>query len=406
MNFALVDCNNFYVSCERVFNPRLNHRPVVVLSNNEGCVVARSKEAKALGIPMGAPAFQYRALFETQNVVVLSSNYPLYGDLSSRVMAILRQYSPMMQVYSIDEAFLILEDVSICAEMRAQVLKCTGIPTSIGIAVTKTLAKVANHLAKKLDSGIRVLLDWDDRARVLELLPVGEVWGIGRRMEERLKAAGVTTAQQFIELPPAWIKQNFSIVGARIALELQGKVCLQLQEEPVPNKSVICSRTFAEKKGDYEQIAQAVSTYAARAAERIREQGLLANALNLYLIDEEGMGNQESALFMEATSYTPELITSAKSLLAKLFRKGILYKKAGVTLSGLVPESCYQLQLLQTGKDRVRDARLMKLIDSTNQHFGHSALKFAAEGISLKEHLGNRTPRYTTAWDELLTIKR
>lgn len=407
MMFALVDCNNFYVSCERVFNPKLRGRPVVVLSNNDGCVVARSKEAKALGIPMGAPAFQYRALFETQKVAVLSSNYALYGDLSNRVMAILKQFGLGMQVYSIDEAFLLLQGNDLeaeCLKMRTAVLRCTGIPVSIGVSQTKTLAKAANHLAKKTESGVRVLLDPADIHSVLEVFPVEEVWGIGRQFTEKLKAHGIRTALGFAKAESSWIKRHFTVVGHRICLELQGISCLGLQEEPVPNKSMICSRTFARKITTLEGLEEAVSGYTARVAEKLREQRLLARGLQLFVVMPEG-GMQKEMVLPEPSDYTPRLIYLAKRLLQSLYCEGGVYKKAGVMLYGLIPADCYQQDLFSPQQDPEKQRRLMEVMDKTNERYGRKAVHFAAEGLQRVEgRRETRSKRFTTLWEEILSI--
>lgn len=412
MNFALVDCNNFYVSCERAFNPRLIGRPVVVLSNNDGCVVARSKEAKALGIPMGAPAFQWKALFETQNVVVLSSNYALYGDMSQRVMAILKRFAQAMQIYSIDEAFLQLPDGQLEEQallIRSTVLRSTGIPVSIGISITKTLAKAANHLAKKRENGVALLLDEETIAKELYALPTGDVWGIGRRMEQHLKDKGIFTALEFRNQDPRWIKNHFTIVGLRMALELSGTPCLKLEEEHVPNKTMICSRTFARAISHYDRLAEAVSSFTANVAARLRDQGLLASSIQVYLIgtSPEGLAYQPQStrLFPEPHDFTPHLITAGKKALEDIFSEGASYKKAGVLLAGLVPARSFQPDLFSPQKNREKENRLMQLLDKTNERLGYKALKFAAEGIEPSFTRGSdRTSHYTTSWSELPNI--
>lgn len=417
MNFALVDCNNFYVSCERAFNPRLIGRPVVVLSNNDGCVVdgcvvARSKEAKELGIPMGAPAFQWKALFATQNVIVLSSNYALYGDMSQRVMAILRQFGQAMQIYSIDEAFLQLPDGQLEEQallMRSTVLRSTGIPVSIGISTTKTLAKAANHLAKKSANGVTLLLDEATITKALQALPAGDVWGIGRRMEQHLKDKGIFTALEFRNQDPRWIKNHFTIVGARMALELSGTSCLKLDEEHVPNKTMVCSRTFARALSEFDQIAEAVASFTANVAERLRSQGLLASSIQVYLIGTSPEGQlcqpQSTRLFPEPHDFTPHLITASKKALEQIFLRGASYKKAGVLLAGLVPARSFQLDLFAPQKNREKENRLMQLLDKTNERLGYKALKFAAEGVSSSfTRSSDRTPHYTTSWSDLPNI--
>jgi DNA polymerase V len=410
--YGLVDCNNFYVSCERAFNPRLIGRPVVVLSNNDGCVVARSNEAKALGIPMGAPAFQWKTLFETQRVAVLSSNYALYGDMSQRVMAILKRYAQAVQIYSIDEAFLQLPEGELEQQalvMRRAVLRSTGIPVSIGISTTKTLAKVANRRAKKSASGVAVLIGEEAVQKELQDLPTGEVWGIGHRMEQHLKDKGIFTALEFRAQDPRWIKNHLTVVGSRLALELAGTPCLKLEEEHVPNKTMVCSRTFSKAIAQYDLLAEAVSSFTARAAERLREQALLASSIQVFLIGASPEGNpiapQAAWLFPEPQDFTPHLITAAKTALGRMFVEGSTYKKAGVLLAGLVPRQNFQPDLFAPLKNREKEDRLMKLLDKTNQRLGYKALKFAAEGIdSSFVRRSSRTPHYTTEWSDLLTI--
>jgi DNA polymerase V len=407
MSFALMDCNNFYVSCERVFNPRLNGRPVVVLSNNDGCVVARSKEAKALGIPMGAPAFQWKALFETQKVTVLSSNYALYGDLSGRVMAILKSFGHRTQVYSIDEAFFWIESGGVeadCLEIRRRILQCTGIPVSIGLAPTKTLAKVANHRAKKEASGLYLLRSREECDRALKELPVEEVWGIGRRIAEKLRAQGITTALQFAQKDLGWIKRHLSVVGVRMAMELQGTVCLNLEEEHVPKKSITCSRTFAKKLDALQPISEALAGHTANVAEKLREEKLVASSMQVYLITASGSGLQAECALVQPTSYTPLLIRQALNMLKGLFVPGETYRKCGVLVGGLVAEQCYQLDLFQDKSCLMKREALMKVMDDANRKYGVHLLKFAAEGVSKPVERSMKTARFTTSWEEILRV--
>lgn len=407
MSFALIDCNNFYVSCERAFNPRLIGRPVVVLSNNDGCVVARSKEAKALGVPMGAPAFQWKALFETQNVTVLSSNYALYGDLSGRVMALLKSFGYRTQVYSVDEAFLWMEDggsEEVCLQIRQKILQCTSIPVSIGVAPTKTLAKVANHCAKKEPSGVFLLRNRGECDRALKGLPVEEVWGIGRRIAEKLRANGIATAQEFAQKDLAWIKRHLSIVGVRMAMELQGSLCLGLEEEHVPKKSITCSRTFARKMNAFQPISEALASHTANVAEKLREEKLVASSMQVYLITALDTGLQSDCVLVQPTSYTPTLIKYALKMLEKLFVPGESYRKCGVLVGGLVAEQCYQLDLFQDKSCLAKKEALMKVMDDANRKLGFHALKFAAEGVTPPLKRSMQTERFTTSWEEILSV--
>lgn len=422
--FALIDCNNFYVSCERVFNPKLIDKPVVVLSNNDGCVVARSKEAKSLGIPMGAPAFKYAPLFDTQKVVVLSSNYTLYGDLSARVMQLLKPYAIDMQIYSIDEAFLILDARNLeetCAKIRADILRGAGIPVSIGVSTTKTLAKVAGKMAKSLPQGYKLLLKEQEITDALNALPVGDVWGIGRRLDAFLKGKGIQTALQFRNQPDRWLKDQMSIVGLRMALELRGESCLKITEEPVPQKSIMSSKSFGKPIEAYEEVAEALSNYVATASEKLREQELVASCVEVFLLTNpfasEGgyYANQGLIALPEPTAYTPTLISYAKKILQSIFRPHLKYKKTGVRFSGLVPYASYQQDLFAPHVNKDKQDLLMKTIDHLNERLGYKALKFAAEGVEApdwlqggKEWRMKRTScsqRFTSSWDELLTIR-
>jgi len=286
--FALVDCNNFYASCERLFRPELRGKPVVVLSNNDGCVIARSNEAKALGIPMGAPAFQWEHLFRKQGVAVFSSNFLLYGDLSARVMSVLADMSPQVEVYSIDEAFLdlsgVAHPVALCRDIRAQVLRWTGIPVSIGLAHTKTLAKAANRRAKK-DTSLNGVFNHTAEAdpnALLSGMDVGDVWGIGPRHQKRLWARGVRTALDFARLPRDWVQKEMSVVGLSTLLELQGISCMSFERAPAARKSILCSRSFGQLVEDKEHLREAVCAYAARAAEKLRHEGQETQAVQVF----------------------------------------------------------------------------------------------------------------------------
>ena len=290
--FALIDCNNFYVSCERVFNPKLNNKPVVVLSNNDGCAISRSNEAKALGIPMGAPAFKYETVFRKNNVHVFSSNFPLYGDMSSRIMGILSKFTPNIEIYSIDEAFLKFEGFenydleSYCQEIKDTVLKWTGIPVSIGIAPTKVLAKVANRIAKKFPSqtkGVHLINSEKRRIKALKWLKIPDVWGIGLRHAQRLKNIKVNTAYNFINLEDGWVRKNMSVVGLRLKKELEGKSVLDLEEVRSPKKAIATTRSFKGTITDYEKIKERISTFAICCAEKLRAQNSNCNSIYVFV---------------------------------------------------------------------------------------------------------------------------
>lgn len=416
--YCLVDCNNFYASCERVFNPKWKRKPIVVLSNNDGCVIARSNEAKALGIPMGAPCFQFRDLFKAHDVIVCSSNFTLYGDMSQRVMKSLAYFSSDIQIYSIDEAFLIVPEENLLAygkEIRSKILQWTGLPVSIGMARTKTLTKVANERAKKDPStnGVFCLDTPDAIDAALEALPVTEIWGIGKRLGARLNRLNIFTAKDFRDADDATLRKHLSVVGLRTAFELREIPCLTLEEIPAPKKSVTCSRTFGRPIDTLDDLYQAVASYTARAAEKIREQESLATLLTvfveLYPFQAENPGFFHVRITLpQPTDYTPHLIHYAKQGAAALFKAGNKYRKAGVIFDGLVDGACFQTDLFSpTQPSSEKHKRLMRAIDGINEKYGRSMVHTAAEGIekSWKMKQQQRTARFTTAWDELLTIQ-
>ncbi|KAF3361931.1 Protein UmuC [Chlamydiales bacterium STE3] len=412
---ALVDCNSFYVSCERVFNPSLRFRPVVVLSNNDGCIVARSKEAKKLGIPMGAPAFAHAHLFEIHKVAVLSSNYALYADMSHRVMECLAQFSQEMQVYSIDEAFLLLDKENIEKQARTiyhTILKWTGIPVSVGVGRTKTLAKLANFFAKEAGEGIFILQEKSDEEYYLSKFPVEEVWGIGYRTAQFLKSRAIYTADQFRKQEDTWLKKQLSVVGLRMAWELRGIPCLPLIEEPAPNKSILSSRSFGKVVTTFDEIAESVATFTAMSAEKLREQKLSASFLEVFVMTSPHRGkefyrNKVLISFAEPLDYTPALIQHAKQGLKSIFREGLLYKKAGIMLGGLVPTALGQMDLFSPQDQQSQKRKqLMQTMDHLNKKLGYKALKFAAEGTkpSWQSNRQYASPSFTSRWEELLKI--
>jgi DNA polymerase V len=410
--FALVDCNNFYVSCERVFQPRLEGRPVLVLSNNDGCVVARSNEVRALGIPMGVPFFQVRKLVERHGVEVFSSNYSLYGDMSRRVMAILGDACPELEIYSIDEAFLRLDQRSAANDhfalhLRARILQQTGIPVSVGIAPTKTLAKLANHVAKRVRKvPVHRIDDPEQQQPLLRQLPVAEVWGIGRRWAQRLQEdLGIHTVEQLRRAPPALIRRHLSVVGERIVRELNGEVCLDLQEV-APNQQILCSKSFGQRVQDLASLQQAISSYAARACVKLRRQQLLAGRIQVFLHtgfhDPNPYSNSAGISLPSASADSRLVIELAKRLLASIYRPGYPYQKAGIHLMDLRSRhQPRQGDLFLPPPEG--ELPLMRTLDNINRQLGGNGLFFAAQGLHhpWRMRSEHRSARFTTCWQEL-----
>jgi DNA polymerase V len=413
--FALVDCNNFYVSCERVFNPKLANRPVVVLSNNDGCVVARSNEAKALGIGMGVPAFEIAGLIKRHGVETLSSNYTLYADMSSRVMETLSTFTPEMEVYSIDEAFLNLAGfnrpfVDYGRQIQQIVRRWTGLPVSIGIACTKGLAKVANHVAKRSEKadGVVDLTAEANLEGVLAGVPVEKVWGVGINTTIRLKRAGIETALDLSKADISWIRSCFGVVGVRTVYELRGICCYQLEQNPPAKKSIVVSRMFGEPVESIEQLKEAAASYASRAGEKLREQGLAASVETIFVTTSRFIKNRyfnsHTVEFDVPTHDTMELVRAALLSTEKLHRKNCQFKKCGVILVGLVPESQVQRGLFDDA-DREKNRRLMRVVDAINAKVS-SPIRWAAEGLAQpwQVKFKRRSKRYTTCWGELTKV--
>lgn len=410
--FALVDCNNFYVSCERVFNPKLEHKPVVVLSNNDGCIVARSNEAKALGIGMGVPAFEIANLLKKHNVLAFSSNYTLYADMSSRVMETLSAFTPDIEVYSIDEAFLDLAGISGSLadyghQIRQTVRKWTGMPVSIGIAKTKTLAKIANHLAKRsaqLD-GVLDLTASTNLEQVLAEVPVEKVWGIGIKLTIMLKRAGIQTALDLSKADIDWIRNRIGVLGVRTVYELRSDCCYPLEQNPPARKSIVVSRMFGEPVESIEQLKEAAASYASRAGEKLREQELAASAMTVFVTTSRFIKNRyfnsHTVEFDVSTNDTTELIKAALLSVEKLYRGTYQFKKCGVVLVGLVPESQVQRGLFDSA-DREKNRRLMQAVDAINAKVS-SPIRWAAEGLiqDWQVKFRRRSRRFTTCWSEL-----
>ncbi len=418
--FALVDCNNFYASCERVFDPRAIGQPVVVLSNNDGCVIARSEEAKALGIPMGEPLFKVKRLVREKNVRIFSSNYVLYGDMSRRVMEVLARHCADVEVYSIDEAFLELRFANQTSdslqawagELRAKVLSWTGIPVSIGIAPTKTLAKLANHLAKKRTrEGVYALYPDND---LLKELDITKVWGVGRRYRERLNAAGVRSVFDLQQVRQRWMRQEFGVVGLRLVKELNGQVCADLEPPQSERKHTMVSRSFAKDIYELEEIQRRLALYATRLGEKLRQYDQAAGVLTIYLWVNKYRNERKdgrscfarSVTLPVATNNTNHLIAWSKVIAAALFEEGTNYKKAGILAGELVPQGLPQGNLFHDHQSHEQDNRVMATIDAINKKMGRSTVFFAAcgERPAIYTNQDYRSRCFTTRWGELLSI--
>jgi DNA polymerase V len=411
---ALADCNNFYVSCERVFRPSLDKRPVIVLSNNDGCAVARSNEAKAIGIPMGAPYHQIRNLCERNGVVVLSSNYELYGDMSSRVVSVLSRFAPELEVYSIDESFIDLTGVTnpmdISIRMRDQVRKWTGIPISVGLGSTKTLAKAANRLAKKRGKGCTTL-DCDDE-KVLRSISIEDVWGVGRRLSVRLRRIGVLNAWDFARAPSASIRAIGGVTLERTQRELAGVSCLELEEVAPPRKNTCCSRSFGKPVTDLEELEEAVANYAIRATRKVRSEGSLASGLQVFIMtnrfreDQPQYANSCTLALDEPTDDPIRIVQNAKRLLRGMFRPGYAYKKAGVLLLDLVSSS-FRQGLLFEEHGSSRRSEFVNAVEESASRYGGGGAFWGGQGIGKQWRMRRemRTPRYTTHWDDLLEVE-
>lgn len=415
--FALIDCNAFYVSCERVFNPKLNNRPVVALSNNDGCIISRSKEAKALGIKMGVPLFKVKDIVEKEKVVVFSSNYTLYADMSRRVMNIISSSSPYTEIYSIDEAFVELSSLPIDYEsyahqLRQTILQHTGIPVSIGIASTKTLAKVANHKAKKDDSlnGVCSLVNYNNIDQILELTEVGDVWGVGRRLSKKLINHGIHNAKLLKNCSDSWIRKMMSVNGLKTITELRGISCIPLEEYSMTRKSCCTTRSFGKLLTNLDDIEQAVTTFARRAAERIRSESLAASCVSVFVrtnpFDKKSAyySNGASRTLSHPTHDSITIIETALLLTKRIFKNNYQYKKAGVLLSGLCDDSEIQETLFE--KNYNQNSDLMSAIDAINYRYGRDTLQMASECKvgNWKQKRENCTRNYTTQIDRLLLV--
>ena len=419
--FGIVDCNNFYASCERLFAPHLIGKPVVVLSNNDGCIIARSNEAKALGIGMGMAYFKSKKLLKQHDVAVFSSNYALYGDLSNRVMTVLATFAPRIEVYSIDEAFLDFQGFdrwdmdTYGREICDTTQQWTGIPVSIGFGATKTLAKLANRLSKKTPGmdGVFDFSSCDDQEALLATVAVGDVWGVGRRWADRLQKEGVNTAFDLQQCDPAMIKKRFNVVLARTVQELRGISCIELEEVQADRQQVLCSRSFGVRVTEFKDMRHAVTHFMTRASEKLRKQNLLANVLSVHVStspfddNNEYYSNSSTSRLIVPTDDTRELTNLARRLLRSIYVSGHSYQRAGVMLTELVSYRNQQTDLFKDNAGAERSEALMDVLDSINSKMGNGTVSLAGEGVGggwrMKQEL--RSPRYTTRIKDLKVVR-
>ena len=416
--YALVDCNNFYASCHRIFEPKLLNKPIVVLSNNDGCVISRSQEAKDIGIPMGAPAHQYQKMFDKNRVEVFSSNYQLYADMSNRVMKILSTYSPDQEIYSIDECFLKFEGferydlTNYGQEIKTKILQCTKLPVCVGIAPTKALAKLANHIAKKFPQfhqGVYTIKTEEQIYKALKWADIEEVWGIGRRFSKRLRMIGVHKALDFVNLEDEYIRKEFSVVGLRLKKELLGESVLDL-DMISPKKRIATTRSFEKYTNDFEYVKERVSTFAVSCAEKLRKQNSSCNLLTLF-IQTNPFDKEKAQYYRTISIHLPYQSNSSITLskvavraFEQIYKDGYAYKKAGIIVSGLVPEDQRQLSLFE--EENTHHPNLMKAMDVLNKKFGAAKVKLASQDLDRTWKMRQEclSPCYTTKWKDLLIV--
>ncbi len=425
MAIALVDANNFYVSCERVFRPDLEGRPVVVLSNNDGCVVARSAEVKALGVAMGTPWFQLQKLAKQEGIIALSSNYTLYADMSNRMMAILSSFSPIQEVYSIDECFLDLQGFapnrlrSIGQGARERVRQWVGLPVGVGIAATKTLAKLANHIAKKQPEFTGVCV-WDDlptrdQQRLLQQLPVSEVWGVGRQLNTKLQAMGIQTVWDLRQADPVRMRKRFSVLMERMIRELRGEPCIAMVEIPPARQEIQSSRSFGRPITNIEELREAISLYTVKAVDKLRRQGSVAGALRVFIhtspfqTELPQYYGARTITLSHPSQDTRLFLQAARMILSDIYRPGFAYAKAGVHLMELASADTCQTDLFTSVDKQARDQQLLETLDQVNARYGSGTLQPGVAGLqkprgwAMKRE--SKTPAYTTRWAELATAK-
>lgn len=419
--FALADVNSFYASCETVFRPDLRGRPVVVLSNNDGCVIARSIEAKKLGIRMGEPFFKMRDIFEKHKIVTFSSNYALYADMSSRVMTILEEMSPTVEVYSIDEAFMNLQGISNCQnleefgrEVRAKVLQWTGLTVGVGIAPTKTLAKLANYAAKKWTKtgGVVDLSLLARQRKLMALVEVGEVWGIGRRISKKLNDMGIKTALQLADTPTPLIRKHFNIVLERTLRELRGEPCLELEEFAPTKQQIVCSRSFGDRVSEYDLMREAICSHAVRAAEKLRGEHQYCRHISAFIktspfaTNEVYYGKTAGTKLQIPTQDSRDIVAAATQCLDAIWQDGHRFQKCGVMLGDFYSQGVAQLGLFDEYKPRSNSEQLMAVLDGIN-HSGKGRVWFAGQGVQKSWEMKRQmlSPAYTTRFSDLMRVK-
>lgn len=417
---ALLDCNNFYVSCERVFNPSLRGKPVIVLSNNDGCAIARSEEAKELGIKMATPVFMIMDVIGKHNVQVFSSNYALYGDMSARVMKVIKSFVQVVEVYSIDEIFLDLSNIKyqsierLANDIRHSVQQQTGIPVTVGIAPTKTLAKMANRYAKKFrkEVGVHYAASQKEINEILEATEVGDIWGIGHEYKKLLLLHNIKTAADFVKTNEEWILKHMSVVGHRMVKEMKGIPCIKWEEKPPPKKAICTSRSFGNLLTKKHQVQEAVANFTAACARKLRIENSVANVLQVFVQtnpfrheDKQYFASQDLQLRVPSNN-TKELLSYAMRGLNNIFQNGFNYHKAGILVTDIVPSRCLQLSIFDKSES-LQQKELMRTIDSLNRNFGRDIIRFGAQGYSKEWHLNRKflSKSFTTNPKEFLTIK-
>lgn len=420
--FALCDVNSFYASCETVFRPDLKGRPVVVLSNNDGCVIARSAEAKPF-VKMGEPYFKQKEQFRRQGVICFSSNYELYADMSNRVMTTLEELSPRCEIYSIDEAFCDLTGVRNCRdltdfgrEIRETVLRRTHLTVGVGIAQTKTLAKLANHAAKQWQrqtGGVVDLSNLERQRKLMALLPVDEVWGVGRRISKKLESMGIDTVLKLADTDIRFIRKHFNVVLERTVRELRGEPCLGLEEFAPVKQEIVCSRSFGGRITEYHEMRQAICSYASRAAEKLRGEHQYCRFISAFVktspfaLNEPYYGNSASVKLLTPTQDSRDIITAATKCLDAIWRDGHRYQKAGVMLGDFYSQGVAQLNLFDDNAPRQNSEKLMEVLDHLNAKDGRGTLYFAGQGIQTAWQMKREmlSPRYTTRYSDLLKVR-